>query len=69
MLFIIAVLSFPQLVRAWNYDAKAPENVAYYSTPLQTKLEYGVIYLALTALLCIMTFEVHEMLSRFHRPA
>jgi len=27
-----------------------------------------VIYLALTALLCIMTFEVHEMLSRFHRP-
>jgi hypothetical protein len=25
--------------------------------------------LALTALLCIMTFEVHEMLSRFHRPA
>jgi hypothetical protein len=56
-------------VRAWNYDAKAPENVAYYSTPLQTKLEYGVIYLALTALLCIMTFEVHEMLSRFHRPA
>ena len=68
MLFIIAVLSFPQLVRAWNYDAKAPENVAYYSTPLQTKLEYGVIYLALTALLCIMTFEVHEMLSSFHRP-
>jgi hypothetical protein len=40
---LIAVLSFPQLVRAWNYDAKAPENVAYYSTPLQTKLEYGVI--------------------------
>jgi hypothetical protein len=28
----------------------------YYSTPLQTKLEYGVICLALTALLCIMTF-------------
>src|SRR5258708_16294548 len=25
--------------------------------------------LGLTALLCIMTFEVHEMLSRFHRPA
>jgi hypothetical protein len=47
----------------------APENVAYYSTPLQTKLEYGVICLALTALLCIMTFGVHELLSRFHRPA
>jgi hypothetical protein len=30
---------------------------------LQTKLEYGGLYLALTTYLGVMTFEVHEMLG------
>jgi Zn-dependent protease len=63
VLVIIAILAFPQLVRAWKYDPKAPENVAYYAVPLQSKLEYGALYLALTAYLGVMTFEVHEMLG------
>jgi Zn-dependent protease len=67
MLFVIAILAFPQLLRAWRYDPKAPENVAYYSAPLQTRLEYGALYLALTALLAVMTYEVHEMLGTAHR--
>ncbi len=50
-------------MKAWKYDPKAPENVAYYSVPLQTKLEYGALYLGLTAYLSILTFEVHEMLG------
>jgi Zn-dependent protease len=69
MLFIIAIFSFPQLVKAWNYDPKAPENVAYYNVPLQAKLEYGGLYLALTAYLSVMTYEVHEMLGGMVRPA
>jgi Zn-dependent protease len=66
ILIIVAVLALPQILRAWNYDPKAPENVAYYGVPLQTKLEYGALYLALTAYLGVMTFEVHEMLGARH---
>jgi Zn-dependent protease len=69
VLLIIAVLAMPQLVKAWNYDAKAPENLAYYGVPLQTKLEYGGLYLGLTAYLCVMTFEVHEMLGSIGHPS
>lgn len=63
MLILIAVLALPQLAKAWRYDPKAPENVAYYGVPASVKLEYGAGYLGLTALLAIMTFEVHGMLS------
>jgi Zn-dependent protease len=67
-LIIVAILALPQLLRAWNYDPKASENVAYYGVPLQAKLEYGGLYLALMAYLCVMTFEVHEMLEGVGRP-
>jgi len=69
VLVIIAVMALPQLLKAWNYDSKAPENVAYYGVPLQTKLEYGGLYLALAAYLGVMTFEVHETLGNMrHHP-
>jgi Zn-dependent protease len=69
VLLIVAILAVPQLVKAWRYDPKAPENLAYYGVPLQTKLEYGGLYLGLTAYLCVMSFEVHEMLGDIGRPA
>ena len=69
VLAIIAIMAFPQLIKAWKYDPKAPENIAYYGVPLQAKLEYGGLYLALTAYLGVMTFEVHEMLGAVGRPA
>jgi Zn-dependent protease len=69
VLAIVAVLSVPQLIKAWKYDPKAPENVAYYGVPAQIKLEYGALYLALTAYLAVMTYEVHEMLTAIGRPA
>jgi Zn-dependent protease len=69
VLVIIAIMAFPQLLKAWKYDPKAPENLAYYGVPLQTKLEYGGLYLALTAYLAVMTYEVHEMLGGIGRPA
>jgi Zn-dependent protease len=62
-LIIIAILALPQFLKAWKYDPKALENVAYYGVPLQAKLESGGLYLALTAYLCVMTYEVHEMLD------
>jgi Zn-dependent protease len=68
VLVIIAIMAVPQLMKAWKYDPKAPENLAYYGVPLQAKLEYGGLYLALTAYLCVMTYEVHEMLGAVARP-
>jgi Zn-dependent protease len=68
MLVIVVILAIPQLMKAWRYDPKAPENVSYYGVPLQTKLEYGGAYLALAALLAVMTYDVHEMLSQFKSP-
>ena len=68
MLLIVAILAAPQLVSAWRYDPHAPENVVYYGVPLQTKLEYGGAYLALAALLAVMTYDVHEMLGPMTRP-
>jgi Zn-dependent protease len=69
MLILVAILAAPQLLKAWRYDPKAPENIAYYGVLLQTKLEYGTAYLALAGLLAIMTHDVHEMLSQFPRPS
>jgi Zn-dependent protease len=68
MLVVVVILAIPQLVKAWRYDPKAPENFAYYGVPLQTKLEYCAAYLALAALLAVMTYDVHEMLGRFAHP-
>jgi Zn-dependent protease len=68
ILILVAIIAFPQLAKAWKYDPTAPENAAYYSVPLQTKLEYSALYFALTAYLSIMTFELHEMLKGFAKP-
>jgi len=67
VLILLAIISLPQVMRAWRYDPKAPENIAYYGVPAQTKLEYGAAYLALTAFLGIMTYELHEMLGPISR--
>ncbi|MEW6639443.1 MAG: site-2 protease family protein [Pseudomonadota bacterium] len=68
VLVLVAILAVPQLLKAWRYDPQAPENIAYYGVPLQTKLEYGGMYLALAALLAVMTYDVHEMLGSIARP-
>src|SRR5215469_5170031 len=68
VLIMIAIISLPQVMRAWRYDPKAPDNVAYYGVAPQTKLEYGAAYLALTAFLGVMTYELHEMLGSVARP-
>jgi Zn-dependent protease len=63
MLVLVAIMAAPQLLKAWRYDPAAPENAAYYGAPLSVKLEYGAGYLGLAALLAIMTYDVHDMLS------
>ena len=67
MLFVIAIMAFPQLLSAWRYDKNAPENQAYYGRiDAATKLEYTVLYIALLVLLGVMTYDVHNMLAGVH---
>lgn len=63
VLFLIAILAAPQVLKAIRYDPSAPENRAYYAIPASKKLEYGVMYLGLAAALAIMAFEVHGTLE------
>jgi Zn-dependent protease len=63
LLLLMAVLAAPHLWKAWTFDPKAPENVAYYAVAPAKRLEYAVYYVALAAFLAVMSFEVHEMLE------
>ena len=67
MLVLIAILAAPQVIKAFRYDATAPENVQYYGVSLEHKLTYGTLYLMLAAYLAVMSYEVHEMLSHVTR--
>jgi Zn-dependent protease len=63
MLVVIGVLAAPQVVRAWRYDATDPRNAAYYGVDMNTRVEYGVLYLGLVALLGLMTYAMHQELA------
>lgn len=62
LLVLIAILAIPALRAAWNYDPKAPENIAYYNASTGTKIGYGMVYLALAGFLAVMTDATHEMI-------
>lgn len=71
LLVLMALLALPQVLKAWKYDATAPENLRYYGVPTATRINYALAYLGLLAFLAIITFEVHEMLAhvRVSQPA
>ncbi len=54
MLIVIAIIAWPQLIKAWHYDPKAPENMAYYNVKNATRFEYAVMYLGLIIVLAAM---------------
>jgi Zn-dependent protease len=63
MLIMIALLAYPQIKKALSKDAGAsdmPEG--YYDIPIETRVNYGVLYLGLAAFLAIMSYELHSAL-------
>ena len=66
MLILMAILAAPQVMKAFKYDPKAPENVQYYGVSLEHKISYGALYLALAGYLAVMSHDVHEMLQAHH---
>jgi len=63
MLVLIGILALPSVMRAWNYDPNAPENLHHGAVSTENKVVYGASYLALAAFLAVMSSDVHEMLS------
>jgi Zn-dependent protease len=63
MLILIGLMAAPSLIAAWRYDPNTPEAKAYRAVPATVRFEYAVLYLGLTAVLAIMSFEVHEVLA------
>lgn len=54
MLIMVAILAFPQLVKAWNFDTNASEHQKYYLVDNTVRFEYAVLYLGLAIVLAIM---------------
>ena len=63
ILVIMAILAVPQVIKAWNFDPKAPENQAYYGVSSEHRFTYGVAYIGLAAFLAIMSSSVHDMIG------
>jgi len=66
MLILIAVLAYPQLKIAWDHfrHGNPDETSEYYNTPLNTRVNYGVLYLGMIVFLSMMTYSLHAELGR-----
>lgn len=65
-LLIVIVLALPQVFKGWRFDPNDPGHAAQAAVPLETKIEYGLLYIGLCGFLAVMTFRVHELLSSSH---
>jgi Zn-dependent protease len=64
MLILIGILAYPQIRAALSGNAGMREG--YYDVPLDTRIAYGVLYLALAGFLAVMSYDVHQLLERSH---
>ena len=63
MLLLIALIAAPQLIKAWKYDPKAPENERYYAISPRRRFEYLALYFGLAAYLAFMAYRTHSLVS------
>jgi Zn-dependent protease len=63
ILILVVILAVPQIMKAWRYDPKAPENIAYYAINAEARLTYTLCYLGLVIFLALMCYDLHEMLG------
>jgi Zn-dependent protease len=63
MLLLIALLAAPQVIKAWRYDPKAPENASYYAISPRRRTEVLAVYFGLAAYLAFMAYRTHELIS------
>jgi Zn-dependent protease len=63
ILILIAVIAAPHVYKVLRGTAVTEQPEGYYDVPAKVRVEYACWYLALTALLAVMSFEVHQQLG------
>lgn len=63
MLLLVALIAAPQVWKAITFKKDSVEAQTYYAVSAAKKWEYGLMYLALTGFLAVMTHDVHLMLQ------
>jgi Zn-dependent protease len=61
MLILVGILAFPHLKAAMSGTSGPTEQ--YYVVPLDTRINYGVMYLGLVGFLAVMSFSIHDMIG------
>lgn len=64
MFILIGVLAYPQLKLAFSKTPIEGMPLDYYDVPLNTRVNYGVMYLLLVIFLSIMSYELHLSLPK-----
>lgn len=64
MFILIGILAYPQLKKAFSKDPGEGLPFNYYDVPLETRINYGVMYLTLIVFLALMSFDLHEQLPK-----
>ena len=62
MLIVVAMLAFPQLVKAFRYS-KHTDGAEYFEVGPEHRLTYSIYYIGLTGFVAMMTFELHNIIS------
>ncbi|MGE5451374.1 MAG: site-2 protease family protein [Acidobacteriota bacterium] len=62
ILILVAIMAFPQVMKAWKFDPQDPAHAHYYRASGETRLTYATAYLGLIGFLAVMTHDVHQML-------
>ena len=63
MLFLVALIAALQVWKAIRYRRDSDEARTYYAVGNAVKWQYGLLYIALTAFLAVMTYDVHALLE------
>lgn len=64
ILILIAILAFPQLKLAWNYDSSNEENQKYYRVSGENRVMYSFYYITLVVFLASITYSIHQVLGK-----
>ena len=64
---LVAILAFPHVVTAFNFDKNHPANQQYFAVSPRVRWEYGLLYVGLIAFLAYMTNAVDSQLHGISR--
>ena len=67
LLLLVAILAFPHVIAAFNFDRNHPANQQYFAVSARVRWEYGLLYVGLIAFLAYMTNDVDGQLHGISR--